>query len=114
MRHHNVFLDKSDGTRAAAERTVGCRCARKVSAGGGFGPTGPQHSLKCQTVLEHVRNFRTAERVKEGERGRGKKGGREIRGREVLIERAGLRGNCGGPDEGMPKRGADTRPEHQT
>lgn len=96
---------------AAAQCAVGCRCARKVFTGK-FGPTGPQHSLKCQIVFLTREKFGVWKKVKRGKTGREREGCKITR--KSTVNRTGLRGNSGGLNEGMPKRRADIRQEHQT
>ena len=100
---------------------IGCRCARKVSTGRFFGPTGPQHSLKCQIVLLTREKIQLHQLYGE----RGNNGGEKTR-RETepsAEERRfsfpsrksrTLRKKRGDLNEGMPKRRPDKRPEHQT
>lgn len=92
-------------------RAIGCRCARGLSTGR-FGPIGPQHSEKCQIVLLTREILSEGKSVKEVEN-------RETQGSKItrkrLFEREPeLKESFVGPNEGMPKRRADTRPEHQT
>lgn len=99
---------------------LGVAAALLSSPAAGFGPIGPQHSLKCQMVSLTRENFSVwkkaidrAERNLERERERlgetQRAAGPQItRKRKLnLEESAGL-------NKGMPKRRSDIRPEHQT
>lgn len=96
---------------SAAQCTIGCRCARKVSAGRFWSDRTPTQS----EVSDSLVNTWDIQCMEEAER-RGKPGQRGLRNyaEQSLWEGAGPGGNRGGPHEGMPKRRADTRPEHQT
>lgn len=79
--NHCILCDSEDPLPLT--ETIGCRCARIVSAGK-LGPTGPQHSLKCQIVLLTREKLSVWKRGNEGKTGRE---GCKITRKSDLMER---------------------------